>query len=185
MHYDDPSTWPQRTGDSAAVATPHAQAADSARHILEAGGNAIDAAVAAVLTLCVVSPGQCGLGGYGGCMVAYLPKQRRVVAIDFDSCAPLGFRRELFNDDIKKKTMEGYLAVSVPGVVAGLDLALREFGTMAFKDVASRALTLAEDGFDLDHTLKGQLDEWASKADKESLAAYLPDGKVPAVGERF
>src|SRR5437667_8873909 len=164
MNYDDPSTWPQVSGDAAAVATPHAQAADSARHILERGGNAIDATVAAVLTLCVVSPGQCGLGGYGGCMVAYLAKKKRVVALDFDSCAPIGFRPELFAGDTKKKTMQGYLAVTVPGVFAGLDLALREFGTMAFKDVASRALTLAEDGFELDHTLKGQLDEWAAKA---------------------
>jgi len=67
---------------SAAVATPHPQAAEAAREVLEAGGNAIDAAVAAMLTLCVVIPGSVGVGGYGGSMVVYSPKTRRITAID-------------------------------------------------------------------------------------------------------
>jgi gamma-glutamyltranspeptidase/glutathione hydrolase len=175
----------EKSAAVAAVATPHPQAAVAARRVLEQGGNAIDAAVAAVLTLCVVTPSQCGLGGYGGCMVAYLAKRKRMVAIDFDSCAPIQFRRELFEGDVKKKTMEGYLAITVPAVVAGLDLALHKFGTMSFKQVAEHALTLADEGFVLDHTLREQMEEWWGKSDAESRAAYAPHGELPPLGQRW
>src|SRR2546430_8017941 len=185
MNENLPPAHLEKTANVAAVATPHPQAATAARHVLEHGGNAIDAAVAAILTLCVVTPSQCGLGGYGGCMVAYIAKRKRMVAIDFDSCAPIAFLRELFEGDIKKKTMEGYLAITVPAVVAGLDLALREFGTMSFKQVAEHALMLADKGFALDHTLREQMEEWWPKADAESRAAYAPQGELPALGQRW
>src|SRR5688572_25530533 len=97
-----------------AVATPHPQAARAARDVLEQGGNAVDAAVAAMLTLCVVIPGSVGIGGYGGSMVVYDRKRRATVAIDFDSRAPLAYRDELFADPATRNT--GYLATSVPGV---------------------------------------------------------------------
>src|SRR3954447_10111722 len=99
---------------NAAVATPNPHAAIAARQILEEGGNAIDAAVAAMLSLCVVTPSQVGLGGYGGNFVAYLAKENRIVAIDFDSRAPLAFRPELFNRPGDAST--GYLAITVPAV---------------------------------------------------------------------
>src|SRR5439155_11951603 len=140
---------------NAAVATPHAQAAAAARKILEQGGNGVDVAVAAMLTLCVVTPSQVGLGGYGGNFVMYRAKDQRVVALDFDSCAPRAFRAELY---AKPETaMDGYLAITVPGVVAGLDMALRDYGTMPWRIVSDHAASLAENGFLLDATLKKQM----------------------------
>ena len=114
----------EKSSRLAAIATPHPEAAKAAEDILRHGGNAVDSAVAAVLTLCVVTPSQCGLGGYGGCMVAYMAKLNRTVAIDFDSCAPREFRPELFASDPRKLSLDGYLAITVPAVVAGLDLLL-------------------------------------------------------------
>src|SRR6476659_11013257 len=73
---------------TAAVAPPHPQAARAAREILTSGRNAVDAAVAAMLTLCVVLPGSVGLGGYGGSMVVYLAAKRKTLALDFDSRCP-------------------------------------------------------------------------------------------------
>src|SRR4051812_38521368 len=73
--------------NSAAVATHHPQGARAARDVLAAGGNAVDAAVAAMITTCVVLPGSVGLGGYGGSMIIHLAKPRKTVAIDFDSRA--------------------------------------------------------------------------------------------------
>src|SRR5436189_3132092 len=79
-----------------AVATPHPTAAEAARDILLRGGNAVDAAVGAMLACCVATPGAVGLGGYGGSLVAYLAPSDRAVAVDFDSRAPLAYRSELF-----------------------------------------------------------------------------------------
>src|SRR4029450_13155442 len=104
--------------NNAAVATPHPLAADAARRILLAGGNAIDAAVAAMITLCVVLPGMVGLGGFGGTLVLHSSKKRKTVAIDFDSRCPRGFRDELFADNAAEKSELGYLAITVPAIIA-------------------------------------------------------------------
>jgi gamma-glutamyltranspeptidase/glutathione hydrolase len=166
---------------SAAVATPHPEAAAAAREVLEQGGNAIDAAVAAMLTLCVVIPGSVGVGGYGGSMVVYSPKTRRMTAIDFDSRAPLAYRDELFVDPAARNT--GYLSVSVPGVVAGLDRARRDFGTKSWGELSRRAIDIAERGFPMDAELKRHADNFAAKADPVSLRAQFPSGAVTAMGE--
>src|SRR5687768_3590393 len=166
-----------------AVATPHPQAARAARDVLDQGGNATDAAVAAMLTLCVVIPGSVGIGGYGGSMVVY-PRDREVpVAIDFDSRAPLAYRDEMFADPATRNT--GYLAVSVPAVVAGLDFARRTFGRMSWADLSRHAIELAERGFPMDAELKRHADYFAARADPVSLRAQFPSGRVPAVGEPF
>src|SRR5947209_874160 len=102
---------------TAAVATPHPAAAEAARAILLRGGNAVDAAVAAMLTSCIAVPGSVGIGGYGGSLVAYLAAQNEVVAIDFDSRAPLAYRAERFGGHPNDYDL-GYLSVTVPGVVA-------------------------------------------------------------------
>src|SRR6478672_3355128 len=117
----------QMIAKRAAVSTPHPQAAFAAKQVLEKGGNAIDAAVAATITLCTVIPGSTGLGGCGGTKDTYLADQKRVVSVDFDSRAPKAFRSDLF--DAEKVRNLGYLSLSVPTVVAGLDLALRTYGT--------------------------------------------------------
>src|SRR3954471_24299420 len=96
-----------------AAATPDARAADAAKEILQGGGNAVDAAVGAMLACCVATPGSVGIGGYGGSMVLYLAHEGRTVAIDFDSRAPLAYRAELF-DGQRQKYEVGYLSVTVP-----------------------------------------------------------------------
>ena len=166
-----------------AVATPHPEAARAARDVLEQGGNATDAAVAAMLTLCVVIPGSVGIGGYGGSMVVYSAKSRRVRAIDFDSRAPLAYRDALFADPATRNT--GYLSVTVPAIVAGLDLGRREFGTMSWAELSRPAIEIAERGFPMDAELKRHADHFAAKADAVSLRAQFPSGAAPAVGEPF
>src|SRR6185437_15273485 len=129
--------------------------AAAAREVLKAGGNAVDAAVAAIMIVAVVQSYQVGLGGYGGSLVVYEAAKRRVRAIDFDARAPLAYKPELFTS--AKQSEHGYLSLGVPGVVAGLDLALRQFGTRRWRDVSAHALTLAEEGFAIDAALKNAL----------------------------
>jgi gamma-glutamyltranspeptidase len=92
---------------TAAVATHHPHGVLAGIEMLREGGNAVDAAVAAMIALSVVVPGAVALGGFGGSAVIYLARPRagpdvglseagpRVVAVDFDSHAPLGFREGL------------------------------------------------------------------------------------------
>jgi len=171
-------------GSLAAIATPHVRAADAASDALNGGGNAVDAAVAAVLALCVLQPYNVSLGGYGGAMLVYRADHKSVSAIDFDSRAPLAFKPELYAQH-PDRANHGALAVCVPAIVAGLDLALRELGTKRWADVSAHALKLAEEGFDVNAALSGALGELKKHADPISLGAILPTGRVPAVRERW
>jgi gamma-glutamyltranspeptidase / glutathione hydrolase len=153
--------------------------------ILQGGGNAVDAAVTAMIALGVVTPASVGLGGFGGSMVLYRAKDRRVIALDFDSRAPLEYRPELFAANPSKLSDVGYLAPTAPGVLGGLAEAVKRFGRRSWADVSRPAIELAEKGFPLDAGLKGQIDKWVTQTDPLSLRAFLPNGRVPQVGERF
>src|SRR5436309_10006953 len=102
---------------TAAVATPHPAAAAAGRDLLLRGGNAVDAAVGAMLACCVATPGAVGVGGYGGSLVAYLAKSGKAVAVDFDSRAPLAYRLELFSAE-RQRYETGPLSITVPAIVA-------------------------------------------------------------------
>ena len=169
------------TSNSAAVATPNAHAADAARRMLGAGGNAIDAAVAAALVACVMVPYQVGIGGYGGTICVYHAQKKKAISIDFDSRAPLAYKPELYTD--AAKAQHGPLAVSVPAIVAGLDAILRELGTKTFAEACAPAIALAENGFPVDATLKRAMDELVQRGDAASINALLPDGKAIPVGQ--
>ena len=169
----------------AAIATPHPEAARAGADILRSGGNAVDAAVAAILALCVVQPSQVGLGGYGGSLVARMANDRQLDAIDFDSRCPLAFRDEMLSVDPRVWT-DGYLAVTVPGVVAGLDEALRTLGTRSWADVSAHAIHLAEAGVVVDEPMRRHIaDKLLARIDDVSRRAAFPSGDAPPVGERW
>ena len=170
-----------KTTRHAVAATPHPECAFAARRALEQGGNAVDAACAAMLTACVVLPASVGFAGYGGTMVAHL-SGRGPVAVDFDSRAPRAYRDDLFAGKPDAAKL-GYLSVSAPGVVAGIDRAIREFGKLTFREAAAHALQLAETGFDMNAWHDKILRNWKAKTDPASLKAFFPTGIVPAKGE--
>jgi gamma-glutamyltranspeptidase/glutathione hydrolase len=147
------------------------------------GGNAIDAAVAAMMVLCVTMPASTGFGGYGGTMALYDAKSAKPIALDFDSRAPLAYKPELYANPAVAQ--HGYLAAGVPGNVAGYARALKQFGRLKWRDVCGPAVDAAENGFVLRNPLATSLANWAKGADPASLKAIFPDGTVPKVGERF
>src|SRR4029434_8454209 len=101
--------------------------------VLADGGNAVDAIVTAALISAVVSPHNCGIGGYGGHMTLALDGGKQVVSIDFNTTAPAAMTAETFIDssgDLRTDAHDhGWLGAGVPGTLAGLQLGLGKIGT--------------------------------------------------------
>lgn len=173
----------QATGARAGASTPHPLAGEAARMMLASGGNAVDAAIAAMLTMSVVIPGSVGPGGYGGSMILRL-KDGSVIAMDFDSRAPKAYRPELFASRPESE-MFGYLSISVPAVVAGFAEALKRWGTVSWARASEHAIQTASEGFLLDDILKNHMDTMAAGMDETSFEAMFPLGRVPEIGENF
>ncbi|WP_429204027.1 gamma-glutamyltransferase [Massilia sp. UYP11] len=138
------------TGTGGAVATISVQASQAALAILNEGGNAVDAAVAAAATLGVTDPFSCGIGG-GGFMLIYLARDKRVIAIDHRETAPGAVGPRWFQHDGKPLDFETAVAsgaaVGVPGTVRGWHEALERYGSMRFSQVLAPAITVADGGF--------------------------------------
>jgi gamma-glutamyltranspeptidase/glutathione hydrolase len=137
---------PVATGTGGAVATISEPASQAAITILNKGGNAIDAAVAAAATLGVTDPFSCGIGG-GGLMVIYLAKDKRVITIDHRETAPASFSPTVFRPDGKELDFDtaiaSGMAVGVPGTVRGWHEALQRYGSMSFAQVLAPAIGVA------------------------------------------
>lgn len=178
---------PVATGTGGAVATISAQASQSALSILNAGGNAVDAAVAAAATLGVTDPFSCGIGG-GGFMVIYLAKDKRVITIDHRETAPAKAGPQLFQHDGKPLGFEtavaSGLAVGVPGTVRGWHEALERYGSMRFSQVLAPAIAVADKGFRID----ANFNQLAAQNEKKfrqfapTSELYLHKGKALPVG---
>jgi gamma-glutamyltranspeptidase/glutathione hydrolase len=178
---------PVATGTGGAVATISEKASASALAILNKGGNAIDAAVAAAATLGVTDPFSCGIGG-GGFMVVYLAKDKRVVTIDHRETAPASFSPSVFQENGKAIDFDTAVAsgasVGVPGTVRGWHEALERYGTMTFKQVLAPAIQVATKGFPVNETLHGLMVENEKKFGIFSTTSrlYLKDGKALPTG---
>jgi len=177
---------PVATGTGGAVATISEPASKAALAILDKGGNAVDAAVAAAATLGVTDPFSCGIGG-GGFMVIYLAKDKRVITIDHRETAPASFTPAVFQQDGKAMDFETVVAsgrsVGVPGTVRGWHEALQRYGSMSFKQVLAPAIMVASDGFKVNDNFSHLVEGNVAKFSKfpATAALYLRNGKaVPA-----
>lgn len=169
------------TGTKGMVASAHELASLAGAEILEAGGNAVDAAVATAFAITVVEPNASSLGGEGY-MVLSLADGRNL-AIDFRSWAP---GHVTLGTDVSVLT--GPESACIPGLVAGLALALQEYGTKSLHEVMAPAIRLARDGFALDAVLYDRLSELYGfteyGTDPVIGPIYFPDGLVPEIGSR-
>lgn len=170
------------------VAAEHQLASQAGLQILQAGGNAVDAAVATSLAVGVTNPTSCGIGG-GGFMLIYDQATRRVMALDYRETAPAAASRDMFVRDgvaVPELSLHGGLAVATPGEIAGLFAALRRYGSRSFAQVAAPAIGLARDGFAVETHLA---DSIARNVEliraRPDLAALLlhPDGTPLQAGE--
>ncbi|MFA9274052.1 MAG: gamma-glutamyltransferase [Candidatus Aquirickettsiella gammari] len=184
------SNTPIATGTGGAVATINEAASQAALKILNQGGNAIDAAVAAAATLGVTDPFSCGIGG-GGFMLIYLAKEKRFITLDHRETAPASVGSDIFTQDGKAIEWEDAVssgrAVGVPGTVRGWDEALKRYGTMQFKQVLAPAIQTAQQGFAITpifhHLNSGAAKKIALYS--SSSALYLHNGQPLPVGYHF
>jgi gamma-glutamyltranspeptidase/glutathione hydrolase len=170
----------QVTAKRGMVASAHALASQAGLEMLKAGGNAVDAAVAAAFAVGVVEPNASGIGGEG-MMVIYLAAPGKAVAIDYRSAAPASLD---FPNGVPDT---GHAAVAVPGTVAGLTAALRKYGTMPLSRVLAPSIRLAEHGFVVSPTLAGiVIDNFDAIRKNEPLTRVLCPGGLPIeAGDRL
>ncbi len=175
------------------VTTQNKIAGAAGVRVLDAGGNAIDAAVATGLALAAVEPWNSGLGGVGF-MLVYLARERKVHVVDFGPISPHkldpadfpltgGFTNDLFTWPTVKddRNAHGANSIAVPGHVDGLATALARFGTQSFADVIAPAIELADQGIAVDWylTLKVAITAKELARYPSSRAMWLPDGFPP------
>jgi gamma-glutamyltranspeptidase/glutathione hydrolase len=169
------------TGASVMAATAHPLATEAAISILQKGGNAVDAAVAAAFAIGVVEPDASGLGGGGGMLVSLAGGQRPVY-INYYPFASSAVSGITYTGRADAQTGK---AILVPGTVAGLTLALERYGTLPLPTVLGPAIRLARDGFPIDGTLAQIIldNVQLMQRDSTTAAVYLHDGFPPMEGD--
>ncbi len=192
-HPMQPEQWPRQAVRAAhgMVATDEQLGSEAGVEILKHGGNAVDAAVAVAFALAVVEPAAGNIGG-GGFMLVRLA-DGRASFLDYREVAPgkatrdmyIGADGKLIPDDNVTSSVLGYRSVAVPGTVAGLELALKTYGTMKLAEVMAPAIRLAKEGYPVSAKLAHELDEEKSGLQRfpVSKRVFLNDGRMLHAGD--
>ncbi|WP_118134564.1 gamma-glutamyltransferase [Oceanicella sp. SM1341] len=183
------------SGAGGMVVTNHPLGSAAGQQVLAEGGNAVDAAVAALLALTVVEPMMVGVAG-GGIAHLRLAEGRHVV-VDALSTAAAATHPEIYEpiDDPDatfppakdRRNLVGPSAVAVPGNLAGWHMMQARYGKLPFADVVAPAIGLARRGFAVTDYLSGAIGSHADDlaADPAIAAVMLPGGAVPKPGARL
>jgi gamma-glutamyltranspeptidase / glutathione hydrolase len=150
------STWrPVVLSDTGMIASGHALASEAGLRILKSGGNAVDAAVAAWAVQGLTEPEMTGIGG-DLFMLIYIAKTGEVKFINGTGVAPMAATVDFYKSKGGLPDA-GVLSVSVPGAVAGAELAARNYGTKPLSELLAPAVELAERGFPISESLAGAI----------------------------
>jgi gamma-glutamyltranspeptidase / glutathione hydrolase len=182
------TTRPELAGTFGMVASTHWLASAAGMAVLERGGNAFDAAVAAGLVLQVTEPHLNGPGGEVP-IIAHHAGREETFVVCGQGTAPAAATLEAFGGlGLDLVPGSGLLAACVPGAFGAWMLLLREYGTLRLRDVISYAIGYAAAGYPLLPSISRGIasvaelfrDHWPSSAE-----VYLPGGQVPAPGSLF
>lgn len=181
------------TGDRGVVAAGQQDSAAAGVAMLEAGGNAFDALVAATFASFVTEPGMCGLGGYGR-LSAFRAADGELLSVDHYLRAPLAARPDMYEIDEARglkyyetpwtkgmKAEVGPLATGVPGAVAGLYWTQRRLGRLPWAEVLAPAIGFARAGLPVTWLLSLQIARNMEGVLRfpDAAALLLPDGRLP------
>jgi len=171
------------------VVAAHPLAAQAGVSILRRGGNAVDAAVGTALTLGVVTPAFCGIGG-GGFALLWLANEDKPVFVDYRERAPASATESMFRVTPKGNVVGdansvGYMAIGVPGTLAGDSLLLQDYGSLRLRDVIAPAMEQARKAFLVS---RGMAQVWRKSLSKlrrfkGSRETYLNRGRPYRQGE--
>jgi gamma-glutamyltranspeptidase/glutathione hydrolase len=162
-----------------AVAADHTEASSAGAAILQAGGNAADAAAATMLALGVTGPSGSGLGG-GGFALYYRAKDKTLTFLDFRETAPAASKPDMFKarpgetpEQAAARSRQGALAIGVPGEPQGIAELVKRFGSKPLAEIVAPAEQLARGGFAVtDHTAKMALIAAGSNKDPLLLGVF-------------
>src|SRR5919198_601012 len=172
-------------GRTAAVSSMRAEATEAARRILQAGGNAFDAAVAGQAALAVTDFPSNGVGS-DAVILLYDAKEKRVVSINAEPRAPKLATIEWYqkNNGGKLPESDGLLAGGLPTVVDAWYQLLDRWGTMSFEQVLQPAIQLAEEGFPLSERLARAIANTRKiRQYPSTMRVYMPSGQPPQAGD--
>lgn len=190
MHFNTHS-FPSRRSNvlarNGAVATSQPLAAQAGLEVLQGGGNAVDAAIAAVATLCVVEPCSTGIGGDAFALI-WWEDEKKLYGINASGPAPQALTPEWIqaqgHDDMPSV---GPITVTVPGSLRGWQLALEHFGSKPLGDLLHRPIDYAQDGFPVSELIAGawQRSETFMSRHRHSRRVWCPGGQAPRAGQIF
>src|SRR5262249_33280232 len=177
---------PTIMGREGVVASGHYLASLAAQRILDRGGNAVDAGVAAGLCTCGLQTHMGDLAG-GAPVIIYPADADRVVTISGLGRWPRAASVEYFRTRHGGRIPVGVERSITPGAPDAWITALQQFGTMRLADVMEDAVTLAERGFPMHHFMASNLKEGEEQMRRwdSSAAIFLPGGRVPEPGDVF
>ena len=165
------------------VATSQPLAAQAGLQMLQRGGNAVDAAIAAAMTLTIVEPSGCGIGSDA---YAIVWDGKRLHGLNASGRSPKAWTRERFAGR-SSIPQHGWDSVTVPGVVSAWVALSRRFGSLPLTEVAQPAIHYARDGYPVSPTV-ARLWDYAAKVLKDGpgfAETFLRLGRAPRAGERY
>ncbi len=169
------------------AATSQPLATATAIRVLQRGGNAVDAAIAANAVLGVVEPMSCGLGGDLFAIV-WDSKTKKLVGLNASGRSPAAATIDLFKSKgLSAIPTHGPLSWSVPGCVDGWDQLRKQFGTMPWSELLEPAIAYAETGFPVSEIIAADWREAepSLKRIPSSATCFLPGARAPAAGSVF
>jgi gamma-glutamyltranspeptidase len=167
------------------ITSGHPLASHAGAAILEKGGNAIDAAIAANAVLGVVRPHMCGIGG-DAFIIVYLTREKEVKVLNGSGRSPYGATKQFFvKKGMGKIPDKGILPATVPGTVDGWITVLEEYGTMDLGTLLQRAIGYAEEGFPVYRELSLVVHNQSQllKSYPASARIFLKDNRPPEPGD--